>query len=816
MTTDHKAKLLSGSNFWNLTPLPNKARAAVADGPHGLRKDLGASNLGLDGSAPATCFPTAAALAASWDPALVGEVGVALGREAATARVGVLLGPGVNIKRHPLCGRNFEYFSEDALLAGVLAAAWIDGVQSQGVGASLKHFAVNSQEKDRQVVDAQLDERTLREVYLAAFELAVRRSAPWTVMCAYNKVNGVQCSEHEWLLTRVLRREWGFGGLVVTDWGAVANRVVGLRAGVDLEMPASGGVNDRRVARAVEGGALEEEVLDEAARRVVELTLKCDARAKAADAEEAASNAATSQLSLLFATNHSLARRAAVESAVLLRNERGTLPLPAGARVALIGAFAETPRFQGSGSSKVNAHRVDSPRQALSDALASGGGHLVYARGYSLTHSAALSPKRPAARDEAEALVREAKDAAASCDVAVVMVGLPDEYESEGFDREHMRLPRQMNILVDAVAAVQKRTVVVLSNGAPVELPWAERVGAILETYLSGQAGGSALAALLLGHASPSGKLAETFPLAAEDCASHPYFQELPRRLVYREGLHVGYRHFASQRLAVRYPFGHGLSYTSFRYDRLELSKRDVTIPNAAALLLGAEAPPLLHAKVALTNTGGADGAEVVQLYIAPADGLAIYRPAIELRAFGKVRVARGASASVELELPPRAFAYYDATAGNWRVEPGTYRILVGASSEDIRLSTTVRVAAHAELRPLPPAVSAYKPYYTLSDARLLEMGLKVTPPLAPTPFTLRSTMGEVRDFGTCCGPCFVNTATWSLPRAKDPTENRLRQEMMLALPLEQLMNFVNGGVGCALFPPSVLSLLIKCFNICP
>ncbi|EOD38523.1 hypothetical protein EMIHUDRAFT_460458, partial [Emiliania huxleyi CCMP1516] len=465
LTLREKASLCSGASFWNLQSIKRLGLTGpnVSDGPHGVRRDLGSSHLGLDGSAPATCFPCACTLASSWDPTLAMLVGEALGRECLALGVSVLLGPGVNIKRHPLCGRNFEYFSEDPLLAGEFAASFVKGVQSQGVGTSIKHFAANNQEANRMTIDTQVDERTLREIYLPAFEAAVTRSQPWTVMCAYNRLNGQQCSEHDWLNNTLLRGEWGFEGLLLTDWGAIANRVKGLLAGIDLEMPSSAGVNDARIAAAVRSGALEEGVLDRAAARVVSLYLKSDA-AKAAHASKEEGKE-------MHARHHALARRAAAESAVLLKNDGQLLPLGAGSgRVALIGGFATAPRYQGSGSSKVNSHTLDRPLDALRAAVE--GGALVYAAGYEPGH-AALD----------DALIDEAVAAASGADAAIILAGAPAE-------RRRTEGGGAMDRLIAAVAAAQPRCVVVLSNGSPV-----------LETYLSGQAGALALADLLFGAA---------------------------------------------------------------------------------------------------------------------------------------------------------------------------------------------------------------------------------------------------------------------------------------------------------------------------
>ena len=613
-----------------------------------MRKAADRTHSGLAVNLPATCFPTASALASSWDVDLLREIGVALGAESAAADVAVLLGPGMNIKRHPLCGRNFEYFSEDPLLSGHLAAAMIDGIQSQGVGACVKHFAANDQEHRRMVVDVVADERTLREIHLRGFEIAVRRSQPWTVMCAYNRINGVYCSENDWLLNGVLRRDWGFRGAVMTDWGAANDRVRGIEAGDDLEMPSSGGVNDRRIVAAVRRGELAESILDRSVARVVELVLKSLERP-------------TPATSPVTADHHALARRAAAEGAVLLKNDDNTLPLPRDARIAVIGAFAKEPRYQGTGSSRVTPTRLDNAFDAIWDIIChNSAGPLLYAQGY----DPELSGPDPRLIDVARATAAEA-------DITVVFAGLPTVYESEGFDRAHMRLPEQHDRLIEAVCAANPNTVVVLANGAPVEMPWVDGPKAILEAYLGGQAGGPAVADILFGRRAPCGKLAETFPLHQADVASDPWFPGANRQVQYREGLYVGYRYFDSFRRPVLFPFGHGLSYTRFNYEDLRVT--------------GNEGQPYRVA-LTLTNAGEIDGAEIVQVYVHPVDAAGPYRPEQELRAFSKVALEAGEKQALVIELDREAFAFYNVEAGDWATAPGEYEIRVGASSRDIRL----------------------------------------------------------------------------------------------------------------------------------
>ena len=496
MSVDEKASLMSGSSFWDLQALPQYelGKVMVSDGPHGLRKQANQSDhMGLNASVPATCFPTAVTLASSWDRTLLAEVGAAIGLECRKEDVSVLLAPGVNIKRNPLCGRNFEYYSEDPFLAGEMAAAFVNGVQSVGIGTSVKHFAVNNQEAQRMVVDTLVDRRALFEIYLPAFEATVTQSQPWTLMCAYNRFDGIYCSEHEELLTGILRDRWGFKGLVVTDWGAVNDRVRGVAAGLEIEMPATGGVNDRKVATAVANGDLAEAHLDRAATRVSELIL-------------AAQNNRT-ETQVDFDAHHALARRAAAEGAVLLQNKNATLPLAADKSVALIGAFAETPRYQGAGSSQVNPTRIDTPLAALQEKL--GSGRVAYAVGFDYELA-----------EPNAAMIGEAVAIAKAADVAIIMAGLPPLFEAEGFDRSHLRQPPHIEELILAVAAANPNCVVVLSNGAPIEMPWADEVPAILGLYLAGQAGAGAMVDLLYGAVNPSGRLAETFPLALDDCPS--------------------------------------------------------------------------------------------------------------------------------------------------------------------------------------------------------------------------------------------------------------------------------------------------------
>lgn len=668
LTLEEKASLLDGSDFWHTQPVERLGVPAVmvTDGPHGLRKQAGEGDpLGLDASVPATCFPPAAGIASSWDVDLIGRVGQALGDECRAEQVAVLLGPGVNMKRSPLCGRNFEYFSEDPYLAGELAASLVAGVQSRGVGTSLKHFAANNQETDRMTVSAEVDERTLREIYLPAFERVVRRAQPWTVMCSYNRINGVYASENRWLLTDVLRGDWGFDGLVMSDWGAVNERDRGVRAGLDLEMPSSSGAGQQVILDAVEDGRLSEADVDLAVSRVLTLVDR---------AQPALAPGQTFDVE----AHHALAREAATASAVLLKND-GVLPLdPAsGGPIAVIGEFARTPRFQGAGSSQVNPTRVDDALSALRGAVA-GRREVSFAPGFAI-ESESADP----------ALVAEAVRVASSAEAVVLFLGLPPSQESEGYDRTHMSLPAHQIDLVHTLADANPNLVVVLSNGSVVAVePWQARAGAVLEGWLLGQAGGAATADLLLGLASPSGRLAETVPVRLEDNPTVGAFPGEQGTVRYGEGLLIGYRWYDAHALEVAYPFGHGLSYTTFDYTDL-----DVTVRTDGA-------DPVVDVALTVTNTGDRAGKETVQVYVSD-PAATVYRPEQELKAFAKVALEAGESTRVHLALDQRAFAFWHTAVGRWVVEGGAFGIRVGASSRDVRLDTTVELAGENLVAPL-------------------------------------------------------------------------------------------------------------------
>ncbi len=762
MTLKEKASFASGRSFWHLQACERLEvpSVMVTDGPHGLRKQSSdGDHVGLNTSVPATCFPTACALASSWDPVLLHEIGVALGEQCVAEDVIVLLGPGMNIKRHPLCGRNFEYLSEDPLLNGEMAAALINGVQSQGVGTSIKHFAVNNQEYGRMFVDAIVDERTLREIYLRGFEIAVKTANPWTVMCAYNRVNGTYCSEHDWLLNEVLRKEWGFNGLVMTDWGAANDRVTGIAGGLDLEMPGGSGTNDARVEQAVQGGRLDEHLLDQAIVRNVSLAL-------------CGSELAAREVDLDQTAHHALARRAAAQCSVLLKNDDALLPMTPAGRIALIGEFARQPRYQGTGSSQVTPTQLDCAYDAIAEALGNSA-ELVYAPGYEAVYSKAD-----------ENLIAEAVQAARSADVAVIFAGLPVTYESEGFDRAHMRMPDQHIDLIEAVCAANPNTVVVLLNGSPVEMPWLDNVRAVLESYLAGQAGGGAIADLLFGAENPSGKLAETFPRRLQDVPADQWFPGQGRQVHYREGLYVGYRYFDTAEVPVLFPFGHGLSYTRFSYADL------VTASGADGVTVSLQ----------LTNSGDRPGAEVVQLYT-HAKQSAAYRPAQELKAYRKVFLQPGETQTVVLQLHRKDFAIFDPAQRDWVVEGGTYQLRAGSSSRDIRLTAEVIIDSDQQLSTQIKSVAG--PVLTgtgLSvgdDVFCAMLGHPTPAPEAARPFHINSTLQDIE-------------ASWLGRKVKqrieaefkknigfasgaDPTLERMFEEMMTTMPLRSFVLFSRG-----------------------
>jgi len=661
MTVEEKAEICSGATWWKTAAIERLEIPSImtSDGPHGLRKqDEEADHLGINESIKAICFPTASATACSWDRDLLNKMGEALGEECQTEDVNILLGPGVNIKRSPLCGRNFEYFSEDPLLASELATSYVKGVQSMGVGTSLKHFAANNQEHRRLTVDAQIDERSFREIYLSAFEKVVKEAQPWTVMCAYNRINGTHASEHKRLLTDILKEEWKHEGFVVSDWGAVNYRDKGVEAGLELEMPSSHGDGKKAIVDAVKDGSLSEESLNRAAKRILKIVLK--AAEKDRDDIEYDKD-----------EHHKLAREIAAESIVLLKNEDSVLPLNETENIGVVGAFAKKPRFQGGGSSHINPYQVD---KAYDEINKYSDCDIPYAAGYSLKSD-----------EKDQKLIDEAKELAENVDKLVVFAGLPDRYESEGYDRETLSMPPNQNSLIKELAAVNENIVVVLSNGSPITMPWLQDVKGVVEGYLIGQAGGGAAADILFGHVNPSGKLAETFPQNLSDNPSYLFFPGERDRVEYREGIFVGYRYYDSKKIEPLFPFGYGLSYTDFEYSDLRFDEENITDKEN------------LKVTVKVKNSGKISGKEVVQLYVSDPESEVI-KPKKELKDFAKVELEPGQEKIVEFELDKRAFAYYNTEIDDWYVESGDYEILIGASSRDIRLKDKVKVESTQKL----------------------------------------------------------------------------------------------------------------------
>ena len=655
LTLEEKCALLSGAETFKTRGMPKHGipQMWLSDGPHGLRKQAGESDhLGLNPSVPATCFPTASAVANSWDAALGEEIGAALGEEAAAQEVSVLLGPGLNMKRNPLCGRSFEYFSEDPYLAGKLAAGYIRGIQSKGVAACPKHFAVNSQETRRMASDSVVDERTLREIYLTGFEIAVKEGHPRSIMSSYNLVNGTYANENKHLLTEILRGEWGFDGAVITDWGGSNDHALGVKNGSTLEMPAPGGDSVRELLAAVESGKISESDID--ARLSELLPLVFDTKA-ALDAAPRAFDAAA---------HHALARRAAEESLVLLKNEGALLPLAAGTKVAVLGDFAKNPRYQGAGSSMVNSTQVD----VLLDKLIDSAVNVIgYQQGFD-RHG------KPDA-----ALQKSACELAAQADTVVLCMGLDEIAESEGLDRSNLRLAQNQVELLQAVATINPKIVVVLYSGSVVETPWLDNCQALLYAALGGQAGAGAVADALTGKVNPCGKLAETWPLTYADIPRAADFATRRKTVEYREGLYIGYRYFTTAEKAVRFPFGYGMSYTTFAYSDLAADEQGVSLT--------------------VTNTGSVAGTEIVQLYISKKDGQ-IFRPAKELKGFARVTLAPGEKQRITIALDDKAFRFWNVKASRWEIEGGEYELLVGASVEDIRLCEKISVQGTATVHP--------------------------------------------------------------------------------------------------------------------
>lgn len=666
MTLEEKAAFLGGKGEWESRDLKrlNIPSVFFSDGPHGIRKQAGAGDhLGLNESLPATCFPTAASVANSWDESLGEEIGRALGEEALVQDVNILLGPGLNIKRSPLCGRNFEYFSEDPYLAGKMAASYVKGIQSQGLSACPKHFAVNSQELRRMAMNAVLDERTLREIYLTGFEIAVKEGKAKAIMTSYNEVNGTYANENSHLLQDILRDEWGFDGIVVTDWGGSNDHVKGVEAGSNVEMPNPGLDSAREIVRAVEDGTLLAEAVDARVDELLDAVLYLTEQAK------------SKKNSFDEKAHHGLARRAAAESAVLLKNEDNILPLPAKTKVALIGDFAAKPRYQGAGSSVVNAIHVESMDKIIQNYDLQTVG---MARGYIRTGEADA------------ALQKEALDIARNADAVLYCFGLDEISESEGMDRAHMRIPQNQIELLEALVKVNENVIGILSAGSAIEMPWQNSCKAILHGFLSGEAGASAMLDLITGKENPSGRLSESYPIRYEDTPAYRYFPSTERTAEYRESIYVGYRYYDTSRVRVQYPFGFGLSYTEFTYSDLKISEKGISLT--------------------VENTGKYDGAEVVQLYVGLHNAI-VFRPEKELKGFKKVYLKAGESRTVEIPFDDKTFRYWNVKTDQWEIEMGDYDIMAGASVSDIRLRGKLHVEGTTDIYPYNPAQLPY--YYT-------------------------------------------------------------------------------------------------------
>ena len=649
LTVEEKCHLLSGRDFWSTVSVEAKGVPSInlSDGPHGIRKQEGAGDqLGLNGSLPATCFPTAATIANSWDPELGEKIGECLGEEAASQDVAVLLGPGLNIKRNPLCGRNFEYFSEDPYLAGKMAAGYIRGMQKNGISACPKHFAANNTELRRQASNSVMDERTLREIYLTGFEIAVKEADPLSIMSSYNMVNGVYANENEHLLQEILRDDWGFRGFVVSDWGACNDFVDGVRAGSHLEMPTTGGDSAEYLKKAIYEGKISEDLVDKRVDELLDVVFST---------HEAVSKYAGHEFDV--DAHHAMAMRASEESIVLLKNDGNILPLAPNTKVAVIGDFAETPRYQGAGSSVVNPTKLDSTMGVIGNYAFDVVG---FEKGY----------PRVGAGDAA--MQQKAVELAKKADVVLLYLGLDEISESEGLDRSHMKLPQSQIDLLEAVAAVNEKVVIIMSAGSAVEMPWLDKCKAMVHGYLCGQAGAGAVLKAILGEINPSGKLSESYPVKYEDVSSAPYFPAEQRNVEYREGLYVGYRYFETAKVPVLFPFGYGLSYTTFEYSDLKVTDKEATFT--------------------ITNTGSVDGAEVAQLYVSP-KAAKVFRPAKELKGFTKVFLKAGESRTVTIPLDDKAFRYFNVVTDKFEIDGGEYDILIGASVADIRLTGTVTVA---------------------------------------------------------------------------------------------------------------------------
>lgn len=733
MTLEEKAGMCSGLDFWHLKGIERLGipSVMVTDGPNGVRKQSEkADHLGINDSEQSICFPAGCAVASSFDRNLVRKLGETVGKECQAMGVSTILGPSMNIKRSPLCGRNFEYYSEDPYVSSELGTAMVEGVQSQNIGTSTKHFIANNQEKRRHTNSSDVDERTLREIYLASFEQTIKKAKPWTVMSSYNRINGTYVGESREYLTKILREEWGFDGLVLSDWGGVNDRVEALQAGLDLEMPSSNGMNDARIVKAVQEGSLSESVVDCACERILNMIFKY-----VENKEEAAV--------FHYGMDHKIAAEIEEECMVLMKNEEHILPLKKEQKIVFIGKYAEEPRYQGGGSAHITSWKVESALEAVS-----GIGKITFAKGFDDV-SEALDDK----------LVEEALEAAAKADVVVVFAGLPDKFESEGYDRKHLNLPKCQNELIERILKVQKQVVVVLHNGSPVLMPWRDKVKGILEAYLGGEAVGSAVVRVLFGMKNPSGRLAETFPMRLEDTPCYLTYGKGRDHANYQEGVFVGYRHYSSIGREVLFPFGYGLSYTEFEYCNLHLDKGEMQDTDT------------LTVQVDVKNTGMLTGKEVIQLYVTPPEGDTV-RPVRELRGFEKVELEPGETKRVTFTVDMRAFAYWNTEIHDWFVESGSYGIMIGKNVQDILLEEVVLV-----------------------------QGTKTIPKV----YSMNTCLGELfRDekaqsvMGAFMAGMGQNTEAQEMQKQQEEdTSGAVNQEMMAAMleemPIRQLLSFVPG-----------------------
>ena len=776
LTLEEKASLCSGKTFWLTKEIEGKVPSVwMSDGPHGLRKEKASAGTNIMRPAEtATCFPTAVTTGSSWDVELLEEVGNAIAEEAKCLGVTTVLGPGINMKRSPLCGRNFEYIAEDPFLAGRLGASYVHGVQKNGIGVSVKHFCANNQEHDRMSIDTIVDERALREIYLSAFEYIVKKEQPKTIMSSYNRVNGTYMAENKRLLTDVLRGEWGFEGMVVSDWGGINDRVEGVKAGNDLEMPGNGGMNDRKIVKAVKAGELSMEDLDKVVLRLIKFAI------------EAKPNESTGEID--FDKHHALARKAAANGAVLLKNDGG-LPLSGNENIAVIGTLAKELRYQGAGSSHINCPKTVS----FTDALDEAGKKYTYSDGYSLKGDGYN-----------EKLINKAVEASKGKDAVLVFVGLTAAYESEGFDRRHMEMPSSHVTLINEILKVNQNVIVIISGGSPVVIgDWADKVKSILNMYLTGQAGGEATLDLVYGAVNPSGKLAETYPIANEDALSSAYYQMGPRSVEHRESIYIGYRYFDTAGKDVRYPFGYGLSYTNFEYSDIKLS--------ASAINEGED----LVVSFKIKNVGERDGAEVAQVYVSAPESK-IYKAQKELKGFAKVFLKAGEEKEVNITLDSRAYAYYNVNINDWHVESGAYKILVGASSRDIKLESEVNVTgAKADVE--VPDYSAVAPvYYNLATATEVKeeefqavygKELPGNAPFEKGSFTINNTISQLRPsaFGNGMYLLLTNAAKLVAIGAENP---EMITQSVKDLPLRAFSGWTGGIVS-----PYTVEGILDCCN---